>query len=59
LLGISAGIHLAKMEREILRDVPLQSVHLLLLFVPLLLVTLASLFAWRRQFGLSDGGKPG
>jgi hypothetical protein len=34
------------------RDVPLRSYHLLLLFVPPLLLTLALLLAWRRDFGL-------
>lgn len=46
-------MHLAEMEREILEDVPLQSYHLLLLLVPPLLVTLALLLAWRRDFGPS------
>jgi hypothetical protein len=50
-----AGMHLAETEREILRDVPLQSIHLLLLFVSPLLVTLALLIAWRRQFGRVTG----
>jgi hypothetical protein len=44
-------LHLAETEREILRNVPLQGAHLLLLFVPPLLVTLALFIAWRRQFG--------
>jgi len=48
-----AGLHLAQTEREIVRDVPLQSYHLLLPFVPPLLFTLALLLAWRRDFGLS------
>jgi ABC-type molybdate transport system permease subunit len=47
-----AGMHLAETEREIVRDVPLRSYHLLLLFVPPLLLTLALLLAWRRDFGL-------
>jgi hypothetical protein len=49
-----AGMHLAETEREILRNVPLQGVHLLLLFVAPLLVTLVLLIAWRRQFGLDS-----
>jgi len=52
-----AGMHLAEMEREILQNVPLQSVHLLLLFAPPLLVTMALLIAWRREFGLGKRGK--
>jgi len=51
------GMQLAETEREILAGVPLQNVHLLLLFVPPLLVTLALLLLWRRDFGLGRGGR--
>lgn len=54
-----SGMHLAEMELEILDNVPLQSYHLLLLFVPPLLVTLALLIAWRRAFGLGSGKERG
>lgn len=49
-----AGMNLAEMERDILRDIPLQGSHLLLFFIPPLLVTLALLIAWRRKFGLGS-----
>ncbi len=56
-VDLFAGMHLAETEREIVRDVPLRGAHLLLLFVPPLLVTLALFIAWRRQFGLTNSDK--
>jgi hypothetical protein len=52
-----AGMQLAETEREILAGVPLRNFHLLLLFVPPLLVTLALLLVWRRDFGLGNSEK--
>jgi hypothetical protein len=56
-VDLFAGMHLAEAEQEILRAVPLQSFHLLLLFVPPLLVTLSLLLAWRQDFGLGSRDK--
>jgi len=43
--GLFAGMRLAQMEPDILSDVPLQSGHLRLFFIPPLLVNLALLVA--------------